>query len=160
MSWNLKGSYVETCSCDLICPCNATFDHGATYDFCRALLVFNIREGEIEGTDIAGLKVAAIADTPKVMTDGNWRLGMFIDERATDEQAGKLTQVFGGQLGGRHRARTRHGRPQAQPVTEHDQRPGDGHAKVAEHLPDRLFHLLLVDSHQGLLPFRELALMA
>jgi hypothetical protein len=28
------------------------------------------------------------------MTDGNWRLGMFIDERATDEQADKLTQVF------------------------------------------------------------------
>ena len=100
MSWKLKGSYVETCSCDLICPCNATFDHGATYDFCRVVLVFNIREGEIEGTDIGGLKVAAIADTPKVMTDGNWRLGMFVDEHATDEQADKLTQVFGGQLGG------------------------------------------------------------
>jgi hypothetical protein len=100
MSWNLKGSYVETCSCDLICPCNASFAHGATYDFCRVVLVFNIRDGEIEGTDIGGLKVAAIADTPKVMTDGNWRLGMFIDERATDEQANKLTQVFGGQLGG------------------------------------------------------------
>ena len=100
MSWNLKGSYVETCSCDLICPCNASFSHGATYDFCRVTLVFNIREGEIEGTDIGGLRVAAIADTPKVMTEGNWRLGIFIDERATDEQAEKLTQVFGGQLGG------------------------------------------------------------
>ena len=100
MSWHLKGSYIETCSCELMCPCNLSFDHGATYDFCRVTLVFNIREGEIEGTDIGGLKVAAIADTPKVMTDGNWRLGMFIDERATDEQADKLTQVFGGQLGG------------------------------------------------------------
>ena len=100
MSWNLKGSYVETCSCDLICPCNASFSHGATYDFCRVTLVFNIREGEIEGTDIAGLKVAAIADAPKVMTDGNWRLGVFVDERATDEQLDKLVQVFGGQLGG------------------------------------------------------------
>ena len=100
MSWNLKGSYVETCSCDLICPCNATFDHGATYDYCRVVLVFNIREGEIEGTDIGGLKVAAIADTPKVMTEGNWRLGMFVDERASDEQADKLAAVFSGQLGG------------------------------------------------------------
>jgi len=100
MSWNLKGSYVETCSCELMCPCNLSFDHGATYDFCRVTLVFNIREGEIEGTDIAGLKVAAIADTPKVMTEGNWRLGVFIDERATDEQFDKLVQVFGGQLGG------------------------------------------------------------
>jgi hypothetical protein len=64
------------------------------------VLVFYIREGEVEGTDIGGIKVAAIADTPKVMTDGNWRLGMFIDEHATDEQAEKLTRVFGGQLGG------------------------------------------------------------
>jgi hypothetical protein len=100
MSWNLKGSYVETCSCDLICPCNASFDHGATYDYCRATLAFNIHDGEIEGTDVAGLKVVAIIDTPKVMTDGNWTLGMFIDETATDEQADKLTRVFGGQLGG------------------------------------------------------------
>jgi hypothetical protein len=100
MSWNLKGSYVETCSCDLICPCNASFDHGATYDFCRVVLAFNIREGEVEGTDIGGLKVVAIADTPKVMTDGNWLLGVFVDEQASDEQFDKLVQVFTGQLGG------------------------------------------------------------
>jgi hypothetical protein len=100
MSWNLKGSYIETCSCELMCPCNLSFDHGATYDFCRVTLVFNIREGQIEGTVIGGLKVAAIADTPKVMTDGNWRLGVFVDERATDDQLNKLVQVFGGQLGG------------------------------------------------------------
>ena len=100
MSWKLKGSYVETCSCDLICPCNASFDHGATYDYCRVVLVFNIKEGDIDGIDVSGLKVAAIADTPKVMTDGNWKLGMFIDEQASDEQLEKLTAVFGGQLGG------------------------------------------------------------
>jgi hypothetical protein len=100
VSWKLEGSYVETCSCELMCPCNLSLDHGATYDFCRVILVFNIRKGEIEGTDVGGLKVAAIADTPKVMTEGNWRLGMFIDAQATDEQADKLTAVFGGQLGG------------------------------------------------------------
>jgi hypothetical protein len=100
MSWNLKGSYVETCSCDLMCPCNMSMDHGATYDFCRVSLVFDIHEGEIEGTDIGGLKVVAIADTPKVMTEGNWRLGIFIDDQATDEQADKLVMVFSGQLGG------------------------------------------------------------
>ena len=100
MAWNLKGTYFETCSCDLMCPCNMSFDHGATYDYCRVTLVFNITEGEIEGTDVGGLKVAAIADTPKVMTEGNWKLGMFIDEQSTDEQMEKLTAVFGGQKGG------------------------------------------------------------
>ncbi len=100
MAWNLKGSYAETCSCDLMCPCNLSFDHGATYDFCRATLVFSIRSGEVEGTDVSGLKACVIIDTPKVMTDGNWRVGMFVDESASDAQFDKLTAVFGGQLGG------------------------------------------------------------
>jgi hypothetical protein len=100
MSWNLKGSYVETCSCELMCPCSLSLDHGATYDFCRVTFVFNIREGEIDGVRIGGLKVAAIADTPKVMTDGNWRLGIFVDDKSNDAQFDKLVQVFTGQLGG------------------------------------------------------------
>jgi hypothetical protein len=99
MSWNLTGSYVETCSCELMCPCNLSFDHGATYDFCRVTLVFNISRGDVEGTDIGGCKVALIADTPKVMTEGNWRVGVFV-ESATDAQFDKLVQVFSGQLGG------------------------------------------------------------
>ncbi|MFN8202220.1 MAG: DUF1326 domain-containing protein [Solirubrobacteraceae bacterium] len=100
MSWSLKGNYVETCSCELMCPCNLSFDHGATYDFCRATLAFDIKEGAIDGTDVGGVAVVAIIDTPKVMTDGNWRLGVFVDEDATDEQADKLVAVFSGQLGG------------------------------------------------------------
>lgn len=100
MAWNLSGSYVETCSCELMCPCNLSLDHGATYDFCRVTLVFNLRDGEIEGTSIGGRRVALIADTPKVMTQGNWRLGVFIDDGADDEQFDKLVKLFGGQLGG------------------------------------------------------------
>jgi hypothetical protein len=100
MAWNLSGSYVETCSCELMCPCNLSFSHGATYDFCRVTLVFNILDGAVDGTDVAGRKVALIADTPKVMTDGNWRVGVFIDDAASDAQFDKLLQVFSGQLGG------------------------------------------------------------
>ncbi len=100
MSWSLTGSYFETCSCDLMCPCNMSMDHGATYDYCRVTLVFDIKQGEIEGTDVAGASVAVIADTPKVMTEGNWRLGLFIDDQASDEQVEKLTAVFSGQKGG------------------------------------------------------------
>jgi hypothetical protein len=100
VAWNLKGSYVETCSCELMCPCNLSMDHGATYDFCRVTLVFNIREGDVDGTDIGGLKVAVVGDTPKVMTEGNWKLGVFVDEQASDEQVEKLVGVFSGELGG------------------------------------------------------------
>jgi hypothetical protein len=77
-----------------------SFDHGATYDFCRVVLAFNVQEGSVDGTDIAGRKVVLIADTPKVMTDGNWRVGVYVDDESSEEQFDKLVQVFGGQLGG------------------------------------------------------------
>ena len=100
MAWNLTGTYFETCSCEFICPCTASLAHGADYDRCSVTLIFSITEGQVEGTDIGGLKVAAIADTPKVMTEGNWRLGVFVDENASDEQTEKLLGVFSGTLGG------------------------------------------------------------
>src|SRR3954462_7063156 len=100
MSWNLEGSYFETCSCNVICPCTASLALGATKDHCRVVLVFHVKKGEVEGTDVSGLTVAAVAETPKVMTDGNWRLGVFIDGAASDEQAEKLGGVFSGALGG------------------------------------------------------------
>ena len=100
MPWNLLGSYFETCSCDVVCPCTASLSLGATGDRCNVVLVFNIKSGEVSGTDVSGLTVAAVADTPKVMTDGSWRLGVVIDEAASDEQAEKLGRVFSGALGG------------------------------------------------------------
>src|SRR5437868_1764496 len=100
MSWKIAGSYFETCSCDVVCPCTASLSLGATHDYCRVVLVFRIKEGEVEGVDVGGLTVAAIADTPKVMSEGDWRLGVFIDAAASDEQAEKLGGVFSGQLGG------------------------------------------------------------
>jgi hypothetical protein len=92
MSWKLEGSYFETCSCDVVCPCTASLALGATNDYCRVTLVFNVKSGEVDGTDVSGLTVAAVADTPKVMSEGNWRLGVFID--------GSASAVFSGALGG------------------------------------------------------------
>jgi len=100
MSWNLTGSYFESCSCDVVCPCTASLSLGATRDRCKVVLVFNVKSGEVEGTDVSGLTVAAVADTPKVMSEGNWRLGVVIDGDASDEQAEKLGGVFSGALGG------------------------------------------------------------
>src|SRR4026207_2494609 len=100
MAWSLKGSYAEACSCELMCPCNLSFDHGATYDYCRVTLVFNVRAGEIEGTDVSGLKLAAIADSPQVMTEGRGQLGSWGGENATGDQADKRVKVFAGELGG------------------------------------------------------------
>jgi hypothetical protein len=100
MAWRLDGQYFENCSCDVPCPCTVSLDLGADRDSCTAFLVFQIDSGEVDGTDVGGLTVAALAETPKVMTDGNWRLGVLVDDQASDEQVEKLAAVFGGQLGG------------------------------------------------------------
>ncbi len=100
MSWKLEGSYFETCSCDVVCACSASMALEATRDRCRVTLVFHIKDGEVEGTDVSGLTVAAVADTPKIMSEGNWRVGVIIDAGASDEQAEKLGGVFSGALGG------------------------------------------------------------
>jgi hypothetical protein len=100
MAWQIEGTYFETCSCEVVCPCTASLALGADYDRCRVTLVFRVARGDVDGTDVGGLTVAALADTPKVMSDGNWRLGVFIDDNASDEQAEKLGGVFGGRLGG------------------------------------------------------------
>ena len=100
MAWKLEGTYFETCSCEVVCPCTASLTLGADYDRCNVTLVFHVVDGDVEGTDVSGLTVAAVGDSPKVMSDGNWRLGVFIDGAASDEQADKLGAVFGGQLGG------------------------------------------------------------
>jgi hypothetical protein len=100
MAWKLSGSYFETCSCEVVCPCTASLAFGATYDRCKVVLVFHVADGDVDGTDVSGLTVVAVADTPKVMSEGNWRLGVILDDKASDEQAEKLGAVFGGQLGG------------------------------------------------------------
>jgi hypothetical protein len=100
MSWRIEGTYFETCSCDVVCPCTASLSFGATNDYCRVVLVFHVTDGEADGVEVGGLTVAAVADTPKVMSDGNWRLGVFIDAAASDEQAEKLGAVFSGAAGG------------------------------------------------------------
>jgi hypothetical protein len=100
MAWQLDGTYFETCTCEVVCPCTASLALGADYERCQVTLVFHVVDGDVEGTDVGGLTVAAVADTPQVMSEGNWRLGVFIDSAASDEQAQALGAVFSGQLGG------------------------------------------------------------
>lgn len=101
MAWSLQGTYFENCPCDMVCPCTTSgLTKPADAERCRVVLVFHIDSGEVEGVDVSGLTVAVLADTPQVMADGNWRVGLFMDEAASQEQAEKLGAVFSGQLGG------------------------------------------------------------
>ena len=101
MAWTLQGTYFDNCSCDTICPCTwSGLTAHATRDRCLAMLAFHIDRGDIEGVDVSGLTFAMVLDTPPVMADGGWRVGVVLDEAATEQQAGALGRVLGGELGG------------------------------------------------------------
>src|ERR671928_212455 len=90
MAWSVEGRYFENCPCDVPCPCTVSLALGADTERCTPVLVFHIDAGEVDGVDVSGLNVVAVADTPRGMSEGGWRLGVVIDEAASDEQAGKL----------------------------------------------------------------------
>jgi hypothetical protein len=100
MAWKIEGRYFENCPCDVPCPCTTSQSLGADTERCTPVLIFHIDSGEIDGVDVSDLSVVAVADTPRVMTEGNWRLGVLLDAKASDEQADKLGALFGGELGG------------------------------------------------------------
>jgi hypothetical protein len=101
MAWRLEGTYIEPCNCDVVCPCAASgFSAPADYDRCNSMLAWHIDSGEVDGTDVSDLSVVLVLDAPRQMSEGNWRVGMFMDERASDEQAEKLGAIFSGQMGG------------------------------------------------------------
>lgn len=101
MAWQLEGTYFENCPCDMVCPCTTSaFSMPADQDRCRVVLAFHIDRGEVEGVDVGGKSVVVLADTPALMGEGNWRVGMVMDAAASPEQAEKLGAVFSGQLGG------------------------------------------------------------
>src|SRR4030095_2969739 len=101
MAWQLQGRYFENCSCDMVCPCTTSaLTMPADYDRCRVVLAFHVDSGTVEDVDVSNLTVGVVADTPPLMADGNWRVGLFLDAAASQEQAEKLGAVFAGQLGG------------------------------------------------------------
>lgn len=101
MPWSLEGTYFENCNCDVICPCAATgFTHPSDQDRCCVLFAFHVERGDVDGVDVSDRNVLLVVDAPKQMTDGNWRVGVIMDDRASEEQAEALGAVFGGQKGG------------------------------------------------------------
>lgn len=101
MAWRLEGTYFENCNCDMVCPCTTSgLTAPADNDRCKVALAFHIDTGDVDGVDVGGLTVAVVAETPALMGEGGWRMGVLMDAAATPAQAEALGAVFGGQRGG------------------------------------------------------------
>jgi hypothetical protein len=101
MAYKVEGNYFENCSCEVACPCGASnLALPATYERCDVLMAFHIDNGEVDGVDVSGKTVAVFADTPAQMIEGNWRVGLVIEEDTSEEQRKALASVFSGEQGG------------------------------------------------------------
>ena len=100
-AWQVKGQYFENCSCDFLCPCpSSSFTAQPTKGDCIAALAFRIDEGRYGDTPLDGLNFAVVLRTPEAMANGNWSVGLIVDERARPEQQEALATIVSGQAGG------------------------------------------------------------
>jgi len=102
-NWRLSGDYFENCNCNVVCPCLISsappLTSRPTQGVCDVALVFHIDKGSYGAVTLDGLNLALIAHTPGPMAEGNWTAAVYVDERASDQQAEALGAIFGGAEG-------------------------------------------------------------
>lgn len=97
-NWSVQGDYFEACTCDVVCPC--IFLQPPSQGHCEALVGWSVKKGHLDDTKLDGLNVAVWLRAPGALTDGNWRLALYVDQRANEKQKDALVNIFGGKLGG------------------------------------------------------------
>jgi len=97
-NWKVEGTYVEACNCEAVCPC--IFFSPPTEGSCTVMIGWHVDRGEFDGTSLDGLNAALLAHSPGHMKDGNWKVALYVDERADGAQNQALTGIFSGQAGG------------------------------------------------------------
>jgi hypothetical protein len=98
--WSLKGSYLAACSCKLLCPCPVDGDPSGPNGECIGTSVFHIDEGKFGGVDLSGINFGWHYWAPGHFTGGGLRMGIVLDESASEEQAGALEKILSGKEGG------------------------------------------------------------
>lgn len=100
MAYRLSGTYVGHCDCQQLCACAVDGPPTGKDGQCHGLLVFGIKEGNLDDLDLSGVNVAMGYMAPSNISSGNLKLGIAVDEGASDEQANALERIFKGDEGG------------------------------------------------------------
>jgi hypothetical protein len=98
MAYELEGRLLEVCNCNVLCPCwiGEDPDNGT----CDAVVAWRVDKGTVDGVDISDRTLATLTFIPGNIFQGNWKVVVFVDDGATDEQQEALLKVFTGELGG------------------------------------------------------------
>jgi hypothetical protein len=98
VGYDLEGSLLEVCTCDVLCPCwiGEDPDNGD----CESVVAYHFDRGTIRGIDVGGLTVASVVYIPGNVLAGNWKQVLFVDDDASDEQHDAIVAMMTGELGG------------------------------------------------------------
>jgi hypothetical protein len=98
MSYQLEGSLLEVCNCNILCPCwvGEDPDNGT----CDSVNTYHINSGNIDGVDVSGRTISFLVHIPGNVLKGNWKVAAVVDDGASDEQMNAMVNAFGGKLGG------------------------------------------------------------
>jgi hypothetical protein len=100
MAYRISGTYVLHCSCALVCACAIDGQPTGPDGMCDSAGVWHVDSGNLDGTDLSGVDLAMYFHVPSNLTGGNWRVGLIVDDGASDEQAQALERIISGQEGG------------------------------------------------------------
>lgn len=98
MAYELEGSLLEVCTCNILCPCWVGEDPDG--ETCDSINSWHVVKGTINKVDVSGLTLATLNHIPGNVLKGNWRIIVFVDDKATPEQQEALVNAFMGKLGG------------------------------------------------------------
>lgn len=98
MGYQLEGRILEVCNCNVLCPCWIGEDADA--GTCDAVVAWHVDRGTIEGVDVGGRTLATLVHIPGNILQGNWKVAVYVDDGATQEQQDALLKVWTGKLGG------------------------------------------------------------
>jgi hypothetical protein len=96
--YQLEGTLIEACSCNVNCPCWIGED--PDLGECFAIVAYGIERGVIGEVDVSGLNLVLICHIPGNVLDGNWTIVALVDEKGTEEQRNAMLSAFTGKLGG------------------------------------------------------------
>jgi hypothetical protein len=74
--------------------------HPPTEGHCQTWGGVRIDSGHYGGVDLSGLNVGLLIEIPGMMSRGNWKVALFIDERADDAAYNALVDIFSGKAKG------------------------------------------------------------
>ena len=99
--WHRRGEYFENCNCEVLCPCLLPgIPHGPTEGHCDMAFAFHIEDGDFNGVDLSSLNFVVAMSTPGKMSDPNWTMAVYVDERANPEQRATLGGILSGEIRG------------------------------------------------------------